>query len=147
MALIWERARISHTIPLNSLCMDYGSQNTSQRVIITEIYLFCILLALADVVRVRLVYGVRELMHDCRTRDVNGDTGEVSAPLLARIILGWCAGNASCVARTRSPSFLGPPPRPVWSTTRSDRHSRMSIYRQQQLRATARSPRRVAHRR
>jgi len=34
-----------------------------------------------------------------------------SALLLARIILGWCAGSASCVARTRAPSFFGPPPR------------------------------------
>lgn len=31
--------------------------------------------------------------------------------LLARIILSWCAGNASCVAGTRSSGFLGPPPR------------------------------------
>ena len=62
--------------------------------------------------------GIRVGMGDGRHWRLRATSGGVlgshvrSALLLARIILGWCAGNASCVARTRAPRFFGPPPRP-----------------------------------
>ena len=61
--------------------------------------------------------GIRVRMGDGRHWRLKATSGGMlgshirSALLLARIILGWCAGNASCVARTRAPSFFGPPPR------------------------------------
>ena len=60
--------------------------------------------------------GVRVGMGDSRHWRLRATSGGVlgshvrSALLLARIILGWCTGNASCVSQTRTLSFFGPPP-------------------------------------
>jgi hypothetical protein len=65
--------------------------------------------------------GIRVGMGDGRHWRLRATSGGMlgshvrSAPLLARITLCWCTGNASCVARTRALSFFGPSPRSgVW---------------------------------